>query len=228
MPPGLTLASSGTRRPSASPPPFSPAAARAGQEADQRQRHPDDGAAADELAAADVPGAVLVDDVVLELAPLRSNSVDLSLNLVLAHAPTPLAALGSPVIAGGATRVNACAQPTVRRALLDTGAAAVPMHAPSMAQPSLSPSGRSRRERALHRRIAGATAPAAWRSRDPATGATVGEVVAAAADEARDGRRGRARRVPGVVGAVAGRARGPAAARARAGARARRRARAAR
>ena len=60
-----------------------PACAR--EEAHHRQRHPDDGAAPNELAATDVPGAVLVDDVVLELAALGANGVDLSLNLILAQ-----------------------------------------------------------------------------------------------------------------------------------------------
>ena len=64
-----------------------PAAARAREESDQRQRHSDDRATADELPASDVPGAILVDDVVLELAPLRANRIDLSLNLILAQKP---------------------------------------------------------------------------------------------------------------------------------------------
>ena len=66
-----------------------PGAAGAGEEAQQRQRHPDDRALAEELAAADIAGLVLVDDVVLELAA-GSDGIDLSLNVVPAHFATPL------------------------------------------------------------------------------------------------------------------------------------------
>src|SRR6185503_18432525 len=61
-------------------------AAGGGQEADDRDGHPDDAAAADELAPADVAGAVLVDQVVLEFTAPRTDRVDLPLRVLAAHA----------------------------------------------------------------------------------------------------------------------------------------------
>ena len=88
------------------PPPLSPAAARGSQEAQHRQRHPHHGPLAEELAAADVAGLVLVDYVVLELAALGANSVYSPLNVIPAHRSAPLRCLG-PLIALRFRRVNA-------------------------------------------------------------------------------------------------------------------------
>ena len=60
-------------------------AARAGQEPHGRERHPHHGAAPDEVAPAEVPGAVFVDEVVLEFAALRADRVDPAVRLVAAH-----------------------------------------------------------------------------------------------------------------------------------------------
>ena len=73
-------------------------AAGGGDQPEQRDRHADDGAAADELAAADVAGPELVDQVVLERGALRADLVQATLPLAhqIPPCPAPTTCKGSP------------------------------------------------------------------------------------------------------------------------------------
>ena len=78
---------------------FAVAAAAGGRkEPKEGNRHADDCAAADELPSADLPGPVLVDQMVLDLAALPSNLVDSVLRLV--HVASPSQKLGGSPLEG--------------------------------------------------------------------------------------------------------------------------------
>ncbi len=82
------------------------ASARGREEGEHRNRHADDGAAADELAPADLSPCVLVDEVVLELAALVADVVDSALLLVHESASPSVGAQRSLIADPGGT-VNA-------------------------------------------------------------------------------------------------------------------------
>ena len=147
----------------------SPRSAGAREESHQRQRHADDRAAADELPPADVAGAILVDEVVLELAPLRANRIDLSLNLILAQNPSSprYPRNRQPRYPRSYERVNA-AQPNANPGANTTRA----MTRPNIVEPTTIPAAPSSPRAASTWTEAGATATDRWRSptRPPARG----------------------------------------------------------
>ena len=122
------------------------AAARGHEERHQRQRHPDHGAAADELAAADVARAVLVDDVVLELAPPGPNGIDLSLSFILAHS----AQLPSVPLLSGCPRYRMSPDRFERSASLQQHAARPRVLTRTLPMPSTSVACPDQVARALH------------------------------------------------------------------------------